>query len=103
MDAIALSRESDPDRSNRVVRPRPDRKSCLRFHALEFVIGIVSIEGISIHGCHLERSIRRWLFVATDGRRKKAKEFTRFPERLDGLPSLVDFDVSDGCRRLVSQ
>src|SRR5258708_34886127 len=102
MDAICLRRQPDPVGPDRVIRPGLDGERLFGFDAFELVIGIVAVVRVGIGGDDLESTAWSWLFLAADGRRKKAYQRAGWIERLHRLTRLVDFDPADRqFRRLV--
>jgi hypothetical protein len=42
MDAVAIGREIDPNRTYWVIRPRPNLKRLVRVNSVELIVGVVS-------------------------------------------------------------
>src|ERR1700761_8920623 len=101
VDAVsALDGEIDPHHADRIIRPGLDFKWLAGVHALEMIVGIVSIIWILIDLGNLERSGRRWFLFASHGRRIEADQRVGMVEQFDSLPALVDLDPVRFRRRL---
>src|SRR5262249_17353160 len=95
MDAVARRGQIDPNDTNRILRPRLDRKIVLRFYAFEAEPRVVMIGRVVCHTLDLELSAWCRLFGAPDRSGVKCHQIAVAIERGERARALVDNDLGD--------
>src|SRR5690242_10913975 len=91
VDAVALTRQPDPHKANRIVWAWRNHERLLRAHALESIFGIVAVVRVLGHAAYLELAARCRLLGASGGDREETDQLAvlvESPQRLRGFVDL---------------